>query len=754
VVVGSNPGEVTITPDPNGTNPTGLTLDPLTGAISIDAGTPSGTYLVEYELCENGANPVNCDIATATVVVSNPIDAIDDDYSASPLTIGDSTGDVTDNDTLDGSPVVVGSNPGEVTITPDPNGTNPTGLTLDPLTGVISIDAGTPSGTYLVEYEICENGANPANCDIATATVVVSNPIDAIDDDYSASPLTIGDSTGDVTDNDTLDGSPVVVGSNPGEVTITPDPNGTNPTGLTLNPLTGVISIDAGTPSGTYLVEYELCENGANPANCDIATATVVVDADPPVVTLTIDSITGDDTLDSNEISNTVTITGTVTGEFNEGDIVTLTINGIDYSGPVDALGNYSIDVPGSELADDIDLQIDGSVTTFDQAGNEGSASAIQTYTLLDTDGDLIPDYLDVDDDNDGIPDVAEGNVDTDGDGIPDSLDLDSDNDGILDVDEGGNGDLDTNNDGVIDENDNGFVDEDLDGQADDSVDTDEEPDTDNDGVPDYQDLDSDNDGINDVIEDNNVDNNNDGIADGDDADGDGIVDSVDANDTVFGEGENGEEPNTDSDGDGIPDYRDLDSDDDGVNDVVEGGNGSLDVNGDGLVDGPDSDGDGIVDGVDEDNGSFGDTGNTGTNDSDPTDPNSGGNGTVSDSGTDSDGDGIADSVDGLDGFGDAPIDDGEVNVFNVLTPNGDGDNDTLIIQGIENYPNNTLEIFNRWGNTVYKKVSYDNSWDGTSNGRVTIQVDEKLPTGTYYYVLDLGNGSKPKVGWIYLNKD
>ncbi|MFD0992885.1 hypothetical protein ACFQ1U_06680, partial [Tenacibaculum geojense] len=170
--------------------------------------------------------------------------------------------------TLDGSPVVVGSNPGEVTITPDPNGTNPIGLTLDPLTGAISIDAGTPSGTYLVEYEICENGANPANCDIATATVVVVNPIDAIDDDYSASPLTIGDSTGDVTDNDTLDGSPVVVGSNPGEVTITPDPNGTNPTGLTLDPLTGAISIDAGTPSGTYLVEYELCENGANPANC------------------------------------------------------------------------------------------------------------------------------------------------------------------------------------------------------------------------------------------------------------------------------------------------------------------------------------------------------------------------------------------------------------------------------------------------------------------------------------------------------
>ncbi|MDO5977224.1 gliding motility-associated C-terminal domain-containing protein, partial [Flavivirga jejuensis] len=91
--------------------------------------------------------------------------------------------------------------------------------------------------------------------------------------------------------------------------------------------------------------------------------------------------------------------------------------------------------------------------------------------------------------------------------------------------------------------------------------------------------------------------------------------------------------------------------------------------------------------------------------------------------------------------------------VLNEFSPNGDGVNDFLIINCIENYSNNRLEIYNRWGNIVYKKTGYNNEFDGTSNGRTTIQGTDKLPVGTYYYVLDLGEGSKPKVGWIYINR-
>ena len=82
--------------------------------------------------------------------------------------------------------------------------------------------------------------------------------------------------------------------------------------------------------------------------------------------------------------------------------------------------------------------------------------------------------------------------------------------------------------------------------------------------------------------------------------------------------------------------------------------------------------------------------------------------------------------------------------LFNQFSPNGDGTNDFLRINCIENYPRNTISIYNRYGAEVYSKRNYNNSWSGTwKNG--------ELPKGTYYYVLDLGDGSKVKKGWIQL---
>jgi gliding motility-associated-like protein/uncharacterized repeat protein (TIGR01451 family) len=70
----------------------------------------------------------------------------------------------------------------------------------------------------------------------------------------------------------------------------------------------------------------------------------------------------------------------------------------------------------------------------------------------------------------------------------------------------------------------------------------------------------------------------------------------------------------------------------------------------------------------------------------------------------------------------------GNIKVPNVITPNGDGKNDVLKIEGIELYKENTLAIFNRWGNEVYRSVgNYQNNWSG-----------EGLSEGTYYYVLKL----------------
>ncbi|MEY2904993.1 MAG: hypothetical protein RJA52_1009, partial [Bacteroidota bacterium] len=66
-----------------------------------------------------------------------------------------------------------------------------------------------------------------------------------------------------------------------------------------------------------------------------------------------------------------------------------------------------------------------------------------------------------------------------------------------------------------------------------------------------------------------------------------------------------------------------------------------------------------------------------------------------------------------------------------LLTPNGDGFNELFIINCVEEIPENTLEVFNRWGQLVFRTLNYDNTWQGTN-----VQ-GEILPEGAYYFVLD-----------------
>ena len=75
-----------------------------------------------------------------------------------------------------------------------------------------------------------------------------------------------------------------------------------------------------------------------------------------------------------------------------------------------------------------------------------------------------------------------------------------------------------------------------------------------------------------------------------------------------------------------------------------------------------------------------------------------------------------------------------------------------FVISKIEDYPDNTLRIFNRWGNMVYEMHDYDNSWNGTSNVSMLMN-GNPLPDGTYYYVLDLGNGNEILTGYIVLRR-
>jgi gliding motility-associated-like protein len=87
------------------------------------------------------------------------------------------------------------------------------------------------------------------------------------------------------------------------------------------------------------------------------------------------------------------------------------------------------------------------------------------------------------------------------------------------------------------------------------------------------------------------------------------------------------------------------------------------------------------------------------------------------------------------------------------FSPNGDNINDVFVIQGLDEYPDNSLSIFNRWGSIVYQSAPYNNDWDGSPTEGVVLMGD-KVTTGTYFYILELGNGTEPLKGSIEIKRD
>jgi len=312
---------------------------------------------------------------------------------------------------------------------------------------------------------------------------------------------------------------------------------------------------------------------------------------------------------------------------------------------------------------------------------NDGTPDVVEATT--DDDGDNVPAYKDLDSDNDGIPDAVEGSDDADNDGIPNYRDLDSDNDGLPDFYEAGiavalDTDADGRVDGAVGENglpdavessiDSDVVDYDGDGNAD------LPRNSDNDAVADYLDVDSDNDGLVDLVE-----------AGGVDADADGrldlFVDTVedgwhDDNATDFTAPQ-------DFDEDALADVIDPDSDNDGIPDLVE--IGGVDTDGDAAIDGfTDTDGDGLHDplngdgftDLDSDSDSFAnrldvDADNDGLNDSVEGAADTDMDGTPDFLDLDSDADGTSDSIEGLEDFNGDGVPD---YIDDSIDPDVDGD--------------------------------------------------------------------------------
>lgn len=316
----------------------------------------------------------------------------------------------------------------------------------------------------------------------------------------------------------------------------------------------------------------------------------------------------------------------------------------------------------------DVDDDGDGINTILEDANGNGDP------TDDDADGDSVPDYLDDDDadgdgvpdtvdldlDNDGIPNSVEGMGDIDGDGIANQVDRDSDGDGIPDVTEAGG--VDADGDGAIDT----FTDGNGDG-LDDALAASPLPltSTDADPNPNYLDVDSDADGLVDNVE---AQGNGAGYRApaGADTDGDGIDDEYDSDD--------GGTPIvlTNSDVDADFDYLDADSDDDGVPDSIEGHDANRDGVADVIAGATDSDADGLDDAFDTINAP--DPGNAAGSNAPRQDTDSDGNPDWRD--TDDDGDGIQTAAEDDNNNGDFADDDADGDGTPSYLDNDDVDGD------------------------------------------------------------------------------
>jgi large repetitive protein len=252
----------------SGTWPTGITLDPVTGAVSTSAAVQPGTYLVSYELCDK-STPANCQTQTVTVTIASNIAPLADTGSAISGTPSTPVANVASNDSVNGAPATLGPS-GNATLAT--SGTWPTGITLDPMTGAIATSAAVQPGTYVMSYQLCDK-STPANCQTQTVTITVASDIVPLADAGSAVSGTPSTPVANVAVNDRVNGSPATLGP-AGNATLAP--SGTWPSGITLDPTTGAVSTSDAVQPDTYVVSYELCDK-STPANCATQSVTITV---------------------------------------------------------------------------------------------------------------------------------------------------------------------------------------------------------------------------------------------------------------------------------------------------------------------------------------------------------------------------------------------------------------------------------------------------------------------------------------------
>ena len=297
-----NPSVSSVTLTWNTATPTGFTLNP-NGTISVAPNTPAGTYTINYKICAVASSTV-CDNANIVVTVTGTTTSTttpttieaNDDVATVSSTTGGTTSSVLTNDKLNGIP-----NPSVSSVTLTWNTATPTGFTLNP-NGTITVAPNTPAGTYTISYKICAV-ASTTVCDTADIVVTVTGTTTSTttpttieaNDDVATVSSTTGGTTSSVLTNDKLNGV-----LNPSVSSVTLTWTTATPTGFTLNP-NGTITVAPNTAAGTYTISYKICAV-ASSTICDNANIVVTV-------TGTTTSTTTPTTIEANDDIATVSST-------------------------------------------------------------------------------------------------------------------------------------------------------------------------------------------------------------------------------------------------------------------------------------------------------------------------------------------------------------------------------------------------------------------------------------------------------------
>ena len=411
LVTNTNPGPFPIAVQFNGI--TRLITYTLSGL------TPNGTYTFKIVIADAGDATLDSGVfidniyATATLVANN------DSYTI--VSGSSSINSVLNNDSVNGTAPATLSD-----VLLSQISTTNAGVTLNPLTGQINVAPGTPSGTYAVTYQICDQTFT-SNCKTAVATIIVQTDFDG---DGVGDTVDLDDDNDGILDADEntciasskIEGTPIFI-NDFGTGATTTDPYVLNHTYTSGEASDGFYNVRTSGTTGVFYTRTNITgdKDAGNPTITNGTTTGryLMINIDSPNNTnKAIYRVTGINTQVGQSYRFRIDMAGLAEGA---PDIPILELSVKDNSGVVlGSATSASLGMANDDVWRRLNLEFTATtsnvileIINIQPSGGNGNDVGIDNVVLTplncDTDGDGIPNYLDVDSDDDGCPDAVEG---------------------------------------------------------------------------------------------------------------------------------------------------------------------------------------------------------------------------------------------------------------------------------------------------------------------------------------------------------